>query len=100
MQTKKEPTATISDEDKGAINWWRVFFSIVYFAIAVSIFLFRRDKIFYLEPRLASYQFDRFLWCLSASFFGFSVLASRLWHHSKSPFPAYVFYYPATLFAQ
>ena len=67
IQTQTEP-----------INAWSVFFSIVYFAIAVGIVYFRRDEIFYLEPRCASYQFDRFLWCLSASFFGFSVLAFRL----------------------
>jgi hypothetical protein len=62
--------------EKKPINWWRVFLSVVYFAIAVSIVFLRRDKIFYLEPRLASYQLDRFLWCLSASFFGFFILAS------------------------
>jgi hypothetical protein len=66
---------------KKLINRWRVLFSIVYFAIAVSIFLFRRNEIFYLEPRSTSYQFDRFLWCLSASFFGFSVLAVPLLAH-------------------
>ena len=89
MQTQNKP-----------INGWRVFFSIVYLAIAVSIVLFRRDEIFYLEPRSTSYQFDRFLWCLSASFFGFSVLAVQLRHNPKSPFPEYVTYYPAMLVAQ
>ena len=82
------------------INWWRVFFSVVYFAIAVSIVLFRRDEIFYLVPRPASYQFDRFLWCLFASFFGFSVLAFRLQRVQKLPFPEYVTYYPFILVAQ
>jgi hypothetical protein len=89
MQTQNKP-----------INGSRVFFSIVYLAIAVSIVLFRRDEIFYLEPRSTSYQFDRFLWCLSASFFGFSVLAVRLRHNPKSPFPEYITYYPAMLVAQ
>ena len=89
IQTQTEP-----------INAWSVFFSIVYFAIAVGIVYFRRDEIFYLEPRCASYQFDRFLWCLSASFFGFSVLAVQLRHNPKSPFPEYITYYPAMLVAQ
>jgi hypothetical protein len=89
MPTEKEP-----------INPWRVFFSVVYLAIAVSIVLFRRDEIFYLEPRLASYQLDRFLWCLSASFFGFFILAFHLRRVQESPFPAYVTYYPAILVAQ
>jgi hypothetical protein len=64
--------------EKKPINRWRVFFSVVYLAIAVSIVLFRRDEIFYLEPRLASYQLDRFHWCLSASFFGFFILEFHL----------------------
>src|SRR6266516_3776630 len=89
MQTQNKP-----------INWWRVFFSIFYLVIAVGILLFRRDEIFYLEPRSTSYQFDRFLWCLSASFFGFSVLAFRLRHTPESPFPVYITYYPAILVAQ
>jgi hypothetical protein len=79
MQTQNKP-----------INGWRVFFSIVYLAIAVGIVYFRRDEIFFLEPRPTSYQFDRFLWCLSASFFGFSVLAFQLRRIPQSPFPVYI----------
>jgi hypothetical protein len=89
MQTQNKP-----------INGWRVFFSIVYLAIAVGIVYFRRDEIFFLEPRPTSYQFDRFLWCLSASFFAFSVLAFQLRHIPQSPFPVYITYYPAILVAQ
>src|SRR5438128_12194635 len=89
MQTQNKP-----------INGWRVFFSIVYLAIAVSIVLFRRDEIFYLEPRPASYQLDRFLWCLFASFFGFAVLAFHLRRVPESPFPVYVTYYLPILVAQ
>jgi hypothetical protein len=94
-----QPETDIPTQNK-PINGWRVFFSIVYFAIAVGIVYFRRDEIFYLEPRCASYQFDRFLWCLSASFFGFSVLAFRLQRLSESPFLLYTTYYPAILVAQ
>jgi hypothetical protein len=89
MQTQNKP-----------INRRRVLFSIVYFVIAVTIFILRRDEIFYLEPRSTSYQFDRFLWCLSASCFGFSVLAFQLRHVPESPFPVYITYYPAILVAQ
>jgi hypothetical protein len=97
-ETDKQP----QNEPIKPINWWRVFFSIVYFVIAVGIFLLWRDKIFYLEPRCASYQPYRFLWCLSASFFGFSVLAFRLQRLSKKPpfFSIYTTYYPGMLVAQ
>ena len=37
---------------------------------------------------------------MSASFFGFSVLAFQLRHIPKSPFPEYITYYPAVLVAQ
>jgi len=89
MQTQNKP-----------INGWGVFFSIVYLAIAVGIVYFRRDEIFFLEPRPTSNQFDRFPWCLSASFFGFSVLAFQLRHIPQSPFPVHITYYPAILVAQ
>jgi hypothetical protein len=82
------------------INRRRVFFSVLYLAIAVSIVLFRRNEIFSLEPRPASYQLDRFLWCLFASFFGFSVLAFHLRRVQESPFPAYVTYCLPILVAQ
>ena len=88
MQTHKKP-----------IYWWRVIFSIVYFAIAASIVYFRRYEMFYIEQQVGSYQFDRFLWCLSASCFGFSILVFQLWHHPESTFPSYVTYYPAMLVA-
>jgi len=55
---------------------------------------------FYLDPQANSFQLDRFLWCLAASFFGFSMLVFRLWNHPKSVFPTYVSYYPAVLFVQ
>ena len=82
------------------IQRWSVFFSIVYFVIAVGIFLLWRDKIFYLEPQSASYQPYRFLWCLSASSLGFSVLAFKLRRVPKLPYPLYITYYPALLVAQ
>jgi hypothetical protein len=91
---------TDKQTQKGPIKPWSVFFSIVYFAIAVGIVLFRRGEVFYLEPRCACYQFDRFLWCLSASFFGFSVLASKLQREPELPYPLYTPYYPAMLVAQ
>jgi hypothetical protein len=90
----------MEETKKELINWWRVSFSIFYLAIALGVFLLRRNEIFYLEPRSTTYQFDRFLWCLSASFFGFSVLAFRLRHNEKSPFPEYITYYPALLVVQ
>jgi hypothetical protein len=86
MQTQKNP-----------LKWWRVFFSIAYLAIAAGIIYFRRHEMFYIEPQVGSYQLDRFLWCLSASFIGFSVLVFQLWRHQESTFPTYITYYPAML---
>jgi len=79
------------------INWWRVFFSIAYLVAGGGIIYVRRQEMFYLEQQVASYQLDRFLWCLSASFLGFSVLVFQLWRHPKSPFPTYITYYPVML---
>ena len=79
------------------INKKRVYCSLAYLIISIFIVLIRRDHIFYLSPFNESYNFDRFLWCLSSSFFGFAVLAFSLRHHQKTPFPVYYSYYPFVL---
>lgn len=82
------------------IYGWRVFFSFAYLVFAVGLVYFRYNEMFYLELQANSFQLDRFWWCLAASFFGFSMLVFRLWHHPESVFPTYITYYPALLFVQ
>jgi len=63
-------------------------------------FSFGATKSSTLSRDLPLTKLDRFLWCLSASFFGFFILAFHLRRVPESPFPAYVTYYPAILVAQ
>ena len=77
----------------------RLFFSIIYFIIALSIFLIFKKQIFYLEPE-ETYNFFRFLWCVSCSFFGFSILALLLTFFELPlipSVPSYITLYPAML---
>ncbi len=80
----------------------RLFFSIVYLLISVSIVVFLREKIFYLAPS-ETYNFFRFLWCIACSFLGFSVLAFQLSITTPGPrgyaptIPSYISYYPFML---
>jgi len=60
-------------------------------------FSFGATKSSTLSRDLPLTKLDRFLWCLSASFFGFFILAFHLRRVPESPFPAYVTYYPAIL---
>lgn len=52
----------------------RLIFAIIYFIVALGIFVIFKKQIFYLEPK-ESYNIFRLLWCLSCSFLGFSTLA-------------------------
>ncbi len=74
------------------VYWSRVAFSVLYFAFAVAIVGSRWDEIFYFK-HFDSYQFDRYWWCLSSSFFGFSCIAFHQRHSDKSPLPEYISYY-------
>ena len=80
------------------VHWTRVFASVPYPVIAAVLVWVRFPDMFYLELQ-EGYQWDRFLWCLSASSIGFFSIASRYWYHTKSPFPEYVSYYPVVLIA-
>jgi len=78
----------------------RVFFAIVYFVIALFLFYFFKEKIFYLDLESSSYHFYRFIWCVGASFIGFSVLLFKIIDSKSSVFPSYITYYPVMLCAQ
>lgn len=85
------------EDNKPKLNKARVGCSVVYFLIGLILIIVRHDEMFYTTVAQFSYNFDRFLWCLSSSLIGFSFLAFNLRHHSKSPFPTYLYYYPAIL---
>ena len=85
-------------------NYPRLFFSMGYFLVSVSIVWFFREKIFYLNPT-EGYNFFRFLWCIACSFLGFSALAFLLAVTPPNPklgpyvsiIPNYITYYPFIL---
>jgi len=85
-------------ETQDTVNRKRVFASLPYLVFAVAMVGFRFHEIVYVELQ-TGYQWDRFLWCLSASSIGFFSIASRYWYNVKSPFPEYVSYYPVVLIA-
>ena len=86
-----------SSQSSGKINKSRMVFSCVYLLVAGLILWYRGNELFYLVPQPDSYNFDRFLWCLSSSLIGFSFLSVEFWSHSTSPFPRYITYYPVLL---
>ena len=84
-------------DKKKPINKFRVFFALIYLIIPIIIVIIRIKTIFYINYNANSYNFDRFLWCLSSSLFGFSIIAFHLRYHEKNPFPSYITYYPFIL---
>ncbi len=80
------------------IKLWRILFIIIYLIISILIVNFRFDHMFYIDPSIVETNFDRYLWCVSSAFFGFSFLSFQLRNHPNSPFPSYLTYYPFLLF--
>jgi hypothetical protein len=87
------------NKEENKINKWRVIFAIAYFLSGCLIIWFFRKDMFYLSPMENTYNFYRFLWCVSSTFFGFSAIAFGLRCHKPSPFPEYLFHYPLQIFA-
>jgi hypothetical protein len=88
---------TEQNNAKDPLNWVRVVLSFLYLLVALSlIFLFRKD-IFYFNEEEGSWNFYRFIWCLSVAFIGFFCVAFSLRRHKPSPFPKYVTLYPVQL---
>jgi len=81
-----------------SIKSWRIIFTIIYFVLAVLIVIIWNQKIFYLSVISDSYNLYRYLWCISCSSFGFSVLSFHVRTHPNSPFPSFITYYPVLLF--
>ncbi len=90
-------TAENTPEEK--INTARLWFSIGYFAVALTlIFIFRND-IFYFDVKENTWNIYRFIWCYSAVFIGFATVAFELRYHSRPPFAKYLAHYPFQLLA-
>jgi len=86
------------NENKEAWPRFRRFFAGLYFAIAVGIVVIFWREIFYLNPATDSYNWYRYLWCVSASFIGFAVLAIQLRdRETRDPRLPYCLYYPTLL---
>ncbi len=79
------------------VYWCRVAFSFGYLTIAVVLVCYRWNEMFYFK-HLDSYQFDRYLWCISMSFLGFFFVAVQHWDNPNSPVLKYTLYYPVLLF--
>ena len=93
----KLPQAWLLDTPK-KIYWSRVAFSTLYFVAAIVGFVwFWYGEMFYFK-HLDSYHFDRYLWCLFSSTFGFSCIAFYHRNSDESPLPEYISYYLPLLF--
>lgn len=79
------------------INYTKVSFSIGYLLLGIAIIYFFHEKIFYTVVQNDSYNFYRFIWCLSSSAIGFSFLVFQLRFDLRSPLPSYLVYYPVLL---
>ena len=79
------------------INYLKVGYSIGYGVLGIAIIYLFHEKIFYTVVLNDSYNFYRFIWCLSSSAIGFSFLVFQLRFDLRSPLPSYLVYYPVLL---
>ncbi len=84
----------MDEKNNKRINWLRVFFAAIFFITPILFIIIFRDKIFYPNVQVNSYNFWRFLWSLSCSFVSFSILVYHNRFLVNSPFPTFVYYYP------
>jgi hypothetical protein len=75
----------------------RVLFITLYLTISVFLIIIFQDKIFSCDKLNCSRDIYRFIWCLSGSFMGFSLIASQLRFEARLPYGPYIFYYPPIL---
>lgn len=81
------------------INTARVCCAIAYFIVSLLPFIVYRKELFYFTVPDESWNYLRFLWCLSAISLGFSLIAFAFRRIAKSPFPEYITHYPLQLIA-
>ena len=80
------------------LNRPRVFFAFIYFLISlILLFISYKNDVFYLNIPTSSYNFIRFVWCISFVSMGFSGIAFQLRYHYRSPLPEYLTRYPFLL---
>jgi hypothetical protein len=94
-----EKTMSEKNTDEEKWNWQRVSFSIFYLLLAIVLFCTFKDKIFYFDVKDNTWNGYRFIWCCSAVFIGFAVVAFELRCTTESPFPKYITNYPIQLLA-
>ena len=87
------------NNQKVRVNWRRVSFAVGYFLLAIILAIIFWDDMIYPKPIENSYNLFRFLWCIACSFIGFAVLAYRLRHLEKTPWPSYLTYYLPVMIA-
>jgi hypothetical protein len=81
------------------INKQRVIFAVAYFLIFVLLLVIFWKNIFYFEVPKDSLNVYRFIWCISFTALGFSLVAFEYRFHEVSPYPKYVIHYPFQLIA-
>jgi hypothetical protein len=75
----------------------RIIFSAIFFLVPIILVCLYADAIFYLTEKSDNYNGYRFLWCVSCSMWGFSVIAFHWRYVTVSIFPEYFLYYPFML---
>lgn len=75
----------------------RVGFTCVYIAIALLLFIFFRNKMFYILRVNDFNDWPRFIWCIVGSCAGFALIASQYRFSEVLPYNSYILYYPPML---
>ena len=81
------------------LNIRRVIWACGYFILSILLVVILKDKIFYFQVSPNSCNFYRFVWCISSTSLGFSVVAFYFRCKEKPPFPEYLTFYPFLLLA-
>lgn len=74
-----------------------IFFILLSIAIVILWTYYFDFEMYYPNVKKDSFNLGRFLWCVSSSFFGFSILAIQGMYNQKSPYLLYTTYYPSIL---
>lgn len=75
----------------------RVGFTGVYIAIALFLFIFFRNKMFYVLKIDDFNDWPRFVWCIVGSCTGFTLIASQFRFSQVLPYNPCILYYPPML---
>ena len=75
----------------------RVGFTCIYIAIALSLLMIFRDRMFYILRIDDFNDWPRFIWCIVGSCAGFALIASQSRFEQVLPYNSYILYYPPML---